>query len=154
MSTYLMIQWVKEPSGKVSGFMSGTLNLHFLREPCSASLTSMLWCWSMLDEYWTWWRSSNMPPWRSCNIEEERNYRKPCGVLLCESSNTTLAASKASRLQIWRCKRSNQIYLWTDVSFWGSKKVLQITRQLRRFLNTSGTLLGRQSAREFLGKCQ
>jgi hypothetical protein len=24
-----MIQWVKEPSGKVSGFMSGTSNLHF-----------------------------------------------------------------------------------------------------------------------------
>jgi len=30
--TYLMIQRVKEPSGKVSGFMSGTLNLHFQKE--------------------------------------------------------------------------------------------------------------------------
>jgi len=27
-----MIQWVKEPSGKVSGFMLGTLNLHFQKE--------------------------------------------------------------------------------------------------------------------------
>ena len=27
-----MIQWVKEPSGKVSYFMSGTLNLHFQKE--------------------------------------------------------------------------------------------------------------------------
>jgi len=27
-----MIQRVKEPSGKVSGFMSGTLNLHFQKE--------------------------------------------------------------------------------------------------------------------------
>ena len=32
MNTWLMIQWVKEPSGKVSGFMSGTLNLHFQKE--------------------------------------------------------------------------------------------------------------------------
>ena len=31
-STWLMIQWVKEPSGKNSGFMSGTLNLHFQKE--------------------------------------------------------------------------------------------------------------------------
>ena len=27
-----MIQRVKEPSGKVSGFMSGSLNLHFQKE--------------------------------------------------------------------------------------------------------------------------
>ena len=54
--TYLINQLVKDSSGKVFGFISGTLNLHFLREPLAPPSPSML------VEYWTWWRPSNMPP--------------------------------------------------------------------------------------------